>query len=118
MGVCGSGPSGDHLGQIILPRLSAGQIDGGKDIFCLGLLRIKPNAKEVRRGVIRYFHDTLKSVDGGAHGVGAAASHKPALLYYARHPKIYAGDIHGEFSVYPGHPASALHPARLALRIG
>jgi hypothetical protein len=95
--------------------LSPGQIDGGKDIFHPGLLGIKANSKEVLLGVIDYFQDAPESGDGGAHGVGAAASHKPALLYQARHPKIYAFAIHGESSVYPIHPASRLHPARLAL---
>ena len=99
MHFCGGGPSGDHLGQIVLSRLSPGQIDGGKDIFHPDLLGIKANGKKVLLGVIGYFQDTPESGDGGAHGVGAAASHKPALLYQARHPEIYACAIHGESSV-------------------
>jgi hypothetical protein len=95
--------------------LSPGQKDGGKDIFHRGLLGIEANGKQVLLGVIDYFHDTPKSGDGGAHGVGAAASHKPALLYYARYPEIYALAIHGESSVYSVHPGFLFHPARLAL---
>ena len=104
-------PSGDHLGQIVLSCLSPGQIDGGKDIFHRGLLGIKANGKKVLPGVIGYFQGTPESGDGGAHGVGAAASHKPALLYQSRHPKIYACAVHGESSVWPSHPASAFTPA-------
>ena len=84
----GDGPSGGHLGGIILCFLSPGCIDGGKDFFNPDLLGIKTNAKEVLLGVIGDFQDTPESVDGGAHGVRAAASHKSALLYHARHPKI------------------------------
>jgi len=108
-------PSGDHLGQIVLSRLSPGRIDGGKDIFHSGLLGIKANGKEVLLGVIGYFQDTPKSGDGGAHGVGAAASHKPALLYHTRYPEIYALALHGESSAKPVCPAFRLHPARLAV---
>ena len=92
-------PSGDHLGQIVLSRLSPGQKDGGKDIFHPGLLGIEANGKQVLLGVIGNFQDTPESGDGGAHGVGAAASHKPALLYHARHPEIYVLALHGESSV-------------------
>jgi hypothetical protein len=74
-------------------------MDGGKDIFHPGLLGIEANGKQVLLGVIGYFQDTPEIGDGGAHGVGAADSHKPAPLHYARHPKIYAGAIHGESSV-------------------
>jgi hypothetical protein len=95
--------------------LSPGQIDGGKDIFRPGLLGIKANGKEVCLGVIGYIHDTPQGGDSGAHGVGAAASHKPAPLYQALHPKIYAFVIHRESSVYSIHPASCLHSAWLAL---
>jgi hypothetical protein len=90
--------------------LSPGQIDGGQDIFHRGLLGIKANGKKVLLGVIAYFHDSPESGDGGAHGVGAAASHKPALLYQARHPEINALVVHGESSVYLIHPASAFTP--------
>ena len=95
----GGGPSGGHLGQIVLSRLSPGQIDGGKDIFHPGLLGIEANGKQVLLGVIGYFQDTPESVDSGAHGVGAAASDKPALLDHACNPEIYALAIHGESSV-------------------
>jgi hypothetical protein len=87
----------------------------GKDIFHPGLLGIKANGKQVLLGVIGYFQDTPEIVNAGAHGVRAADSHKPALLYQARHPEIYAFDIHGESSVQPIHPASRLNSARLAL---
>ena len=87
--------------------MSPGQIDGGKDIFHPGLLRIKAHSKKVLPGVIGYFHDTPESGDGGAHGVGAAASHKPALLYQARHPEIYAFAVHGESSVIQATRPSA-----------
>jgi hypothetical protein len=90
--------------------LSPGQRDGGKDIFHPGLLGIKTNRKKVRLGVIGYFPDTREGSDGGAHGVGAAASHKPALLNYTRHPEIDAVIIHGESSVYSVQPAFRLHP--------
>ena len=90
-------------------------MDGGEDIFHPGLLGIEANGKQVLPGVIGYFQDTPKSGDGGAHGVGATASYKPALLYQACHPEIYALALHGESSVYPVHPAFRLHPARLAL---
>jgi hypothetical protein len=79
--------------------LSPGHIDGGKDIFHHGLLGIKANGKKVFLGVIGYFPDTPESGNGGAHGVGTAASHKPAPLYQARHPEIYACAVHGESSV-------------------
>jgi hypothetical protein len=95
--------------------LSPGQKDGGKDIFHPGLLGIEANGKKVLLGVIAYFQDTPERVDGGAHGVRATASHKPAPLYQARHPEIYAFGIHGESSVQPIHPAFRLHPARRAL---
>jgi hypothetical protein len=95
--------------------LSPGLKDGGKDIFQRGLLGIEANGKQVLLGVIGYFHDTPKSGDGGAHGVGAATSHKPALLYDARHLEIDAFDIHRESSVYSVHPGFLFHPARLAL---
>ena len=98
-----------------MSRLSPGLEDGGKYILHPGLLGIKTNGKQVLLGVIGCFHDTPKIGDGGAHGVGAAASHKPALLYQARYPKIYAFDIHGESSAYSVHPAFHLHPTRLDL---
>ena len=106
--------SGNHLGQILLARLSPGQIDRGEDIFHPNLPGIKTNPKDVFLGLIGYFQDTPESDDGGAHGVGAAASHKPALLYQARHPEFYARDIHGKSSVYPVYPAFCLRPAGLA----
>ena len=77
--------------------MSSGHIDGGKDILHPGLLGIKTDGKEVLLGVIGYLQDAPESGDGGAHGVGAAASDKPALLYHPRHPKVYILDIHGEF---------------------
>jgi hypothetical protein len=95
----GGWPSGDRLGQIVLSRLPPGHIDGGKDIFHPDLMGIKTSRKKVLLGVIGYFQDTPESGDGGAHGVGATASHKPALLYQARHPEIYVIAIHGESSV-------------------
>lgn len=79
--------------------MSPGQKDGGKDIFHPGLLGIEANGKQVLLGVIGYFQDTPEIGDGGAHGVGATASHKPALLNQARHPEIDAFAIHGESSV-------------------
>jgi hypothetical protein len=79
-----------------LSGLSAGQVDRGKDIFYPGLPGIKTDGEKVRLGVIGYFHNTPEGGDGGAHGVGAAASHKPAALHHARHPEIYALDLHGE----------------------
>jgi len=78
-------------------------------------LGIKTDGEKVFLGVVGYFHDTPEGGDGGAHGVRAAASHKPAALHHARHPEIYAVDIHGESSVQPVHPAFRFHPARLAL---
>jgi len=93
------GPSGDHLGQIFLSRLSSSHIDGDKDIFHRGLLGIKTDGKKVILGVIGYFHDPPEGGNGGAHGVGAAASHKPAALHHARHSELYALDIHGESSI-------------------
>jgi hypothetical protein len=77
-------------------------------------LGIKTDGKKVLLGVIGYFHDTPEGGDGGAHGVRAAASHKPAPLHHARHPEIYANDIHGESSIQPVHPAFRFHPARPA----
>jgi hypothetical protein len=79
--------------------LSPGQIDGGKDIFHPGLLGVKANGKQVLMGVIGYFQDTPEIGDGGAHGVRAAASHKPALLYQARHLEIHAFVVHEQSSV-------------------
>jgi hypothetical protein len=73
-----------------LSGLSAGLIDGGEDIFQPGLLGIKTDGEQVILGVIGYFPDAREGGDGGAHGVGAAASDKPAALHHARHPKIYA----------------------------
>ena len=98
--------------------MSPGHIDGGEDIFQLDLLGIETSGKKVLLGVIGYLQDTPESGDGGAHGVGAAASHKPALLYHARHPEIYALAIHGESSVKPVCPGFRLHPARLAVYMG
>ena len=112
-----AGPSGDDLGQIVLPRLSPGLIDRGKDIFQPGLLAIKTDREKVLLGVIVYGHDPRKGADGGAHGVRAAASHKPALLHHARHPEIYALDVHGKSSIWAFHPAFRLHPARPAFFI-
>jgi hypothetical protein len=109
------GPSGDHLGQIVLPPLSPGQIDRGKDIFQPGLSGIKTHGEKVLLGVIVYCHNPPKGDDGGAHGVRAAASHKPALLHHARHPEIYALDVHGKSSIWAFHPAFRLHPARPVL---
>ncbi len=86
-------------------------MDGGKDIFRPDLLGIEAHGKQVLLGVIDYFQDTPEIGDGGAHGVGAAASHKPALLYQARHPEIYACAIHGESSFWSIHPASAFTPS-------
>ena len=80
-----------------MPRLSSGHKDGGKDIFHPGLLGIKTDGEKVLLGVIGYGHDPPEGGDGGAHGVRATASHKPAALHHARHPKFYAVDIHGEF---------------------
>ncbi len=111
MGFPETGPSGDDLRQIVLPRLSPGLIDRGKDIFQPGLLAIDPDRKKVLLGVIVYGHDPRKGADGGAHGVRAAASHKPAPLHHARHPNIYALDVHGESSI------RAIHPARPAFFI-
>jgi hypothetical protein len=98
--------------------LSAGLIDRGKDIFQPGLLGIKTDREKVLLGVIGYFHDTPEGGDGGAHGVRAAASHKPAALHHTRHPKIYALDIHGESSVQPVHEAFCLYSARPAFLMG
>jgi len=98
-----------------LSLLSSGQIDRGKDIFQPGLLGIKTDGEKVLLGVIVYCHDPPEGGDGGAHGVGAAASHKPAALHHARHQEIYALDVHGESSIWAVHPAFRLHPARLAL---
>jgi hypothetical protein len=95
--------------------LSPSQIDGGKDIFHPGLLRIKTNGKQVLPGVIGYVQDTPEIGDSGAHGVRAADSYKSTLLYQARHPEIYAFAIHGVSSVQPIHPAFRLYPAQLAL---
>ena len=108
-------PSRNYLGQIVLSRLSPGQMDGGKDIFHPGLLGIKANGKKVLPGVIGYFHDPPESGDGGAHGVRAAASDKSALLYDARHPEIYTLALHEAFSVKPVHLTFRPHPARRAL---
>lgn len=82
-----------------MPRLPPGQIDGGKDLIRPGLLGIKKDGKKVLLGVIGYFQDTPESGDGGAHGVRATASHKPAALHHARHPEIDAVAVHGESSV-------------------
>ena len=90
------GPSRDQSGHIVLSRLSSGQIDRGKDIFQPDLLGIKTNGEKVLPGVIGYCHDPPEGGDGGAHGVGAAASHKPSLLHQARHPEIYALAVHEE----------------------
>lgn len=114
MGFPETGPSGDDLGQIVLPRLSPGLIDRGKDIFQSGLLAIETDGKKVLLGVIVYGHDPRKGADGGAHGVRAAASHKPAALHHARHPKICALDVHDESSLRAVHPACRRHPARPA----
>ena len=94
--------------------LSSSQKDRGKYIFHPGLLGIKTDGEKVLLGVIGYFHDAPEGGDGGAHGVRAADSDKPAALHHARHPEIYAFDIHGESSVYPVHPAVRLHSTRLA----
>ena len=102
------------MGQIVLSRLSPGHIDRGKDIFRFDLLWVETSAKKVFLGVIGYFHDTRQSGDGGAHGVGATASDKPALLYQARYPEIYVRAIHGESSIQPVRPAFRHHPARPA----
>jgi len=101
-----------------LSGLSSSQKDGGKYIFQPGLLEIKTDGEKVLLGVIGYFHDAPQGGDGGAHGVRAAASHKPAALHHARHPEIYAFDTHGESSVYPVHPAVRLHSTRLAFLLG
>jgi hypothetical protein len=98
--------------------LSPGLEDGGKYILHIGLPGIETNGKQVLLGVIAYFQDTPEIVDAGAHGVGAADSDKPALLYQARHAEIYAFAIHGESSSYSVHPGSRLHPARLLLEWG
>jgi len=98
--------------------LSPGHIDGGKDIFHPAPLGIKVNGKQVLLGVIGYFQNTPEGSDGGAHGVGAATSHKPSLLYHARHPEIHALAIHGESSLYPVCPGFRLHPPRLAVCMG
>ena len=113
-----SGPSGDRQRQIVLSRLPPGQINRGKDLFQPGLLGVKTDGEKVRLGVIGNFQDTPESGDGGAHGVRAAASHKPAALHQAPHPEIYAVALHGKSSVYAGHPAFRLHPVRLALLMG
>jgi hypothetical protein len=78
------------LGQIVLSRLPSGLINRGKDICQSDLLGIKTYGEKVLPGVIRYCRDTPEGGDGGAHGVGAAASHEPTLLHQARHPEIYA----------------------------
>jgi hypothetical protein len=98
--------------------LSPGHIDGGKDIFHPDPLGIKKNGKKILLGVIGYFQNTLEGSDGGAHGVRAAASHKPSLLYHARHPEIHALAIHGESSLYPVCPGFRLHLPRLAVCMG
>ena len=106
------------MGQIVLSRLSPGHIDRGKDIFRFDLLWVETSAKKVFLGVIGYFHDTRQSGDGGAHGVGAAASDKPALLYHPLYPEIYVRVIHWESSVKPVCPACRFHSARPAGLIG
>jgi hypothetical protein len=112
------GPSRDQLGHIVLSRLSSGQIDRGKDIFQPGLSGIKTYGEKVLPGIIGYCRDTSKGGDGGAHGVGAAASHQRSLLHQARDPEIYAPVVHDESSVRPGHPALSHHPARPVLLMG
>jgi hypothetical protein len=71
-----------------LSGLSSSQKDGGKYIFHPGLSGIKTDGEKVLLGVIGYFHDAPEGGDGGAHGVRAAASDKPAALHHARHPEI------------------------------
>jgi hypothetical protein len=95
--------------------LSSGRIDGGKDIFHPGLLGSRANGKKVLLGVIGYCQDTPETSDGGAHGVRAAASHKPALLYHACHLEIYALAIYVKSSVKPVRLAFRLRPAGLAV---
>lgn len=62
----------------------------GKDSFQPDLLGIEPDGKKVLLAVIGYCRDTSEGGDGGAHGVGAAASHEPTLLHHACYPEIYA----------------------------
>ena len=114
--MAGVGLQGTIWGTIVLSGLPSGHIDRGKDILHLDLLGVETSAKKVLLGVIGYFHDSRQSGDGGAHGVGATASDKPALLYQARDPEIYARAIHGEFSVKPVCPAFRLQPAAGWLR--
>jgi hypothetical protein len=104
-------PSGNHLGQVILSRLSSRHINRSKDIVEPDLLGIEPYGEKVLMGVIGNRGDTLEGGDGGAHGVRAAASHKPTLLYHAHHPKIYAHAIHG---IPP--PAAFTPPGWLCLK--
>jgi hypothetical protein len=103
------------LGQIVLSRLSSGYMDRGKDLFQPDQLGIETHGEKVLLGVIGYRRNTPQGVDGDAHGVRAAASHKPTLLHHARNPEIYAPAIHGESSAWPGHPPGRRHYARPAL---
>ncbi len=86
------------MGQIVLSRLSAGHIDSAKDICQPDLLGIKMEGEKVLFGVIGYRRNAPEGGDGGAHGVRAAASHKPTLLHHARHPEIYGFALHEKSS--------------------
>jgi hypothetical protein len=84
--------------------LPSGHIDRAKNIFQSGPLGIKPDRKQVLLGVVVHLDNTREGSDGGAHGVGAAASHEAAALYHARHPEFDLVVIHAKSSGEPVHP--------------
>ena len=58
-----------------------------------------------------YRRNAPEGGDGGAHGVRAAASHKPTLLHHARHPEIYGFALHEKSSglLSPPRPAGSFY---------
>ena len=109
------GPSGDQLGQIVLSRLSSGQIDRGKDIFQPDLLGIKTDGKKVLPGVIGYCRDTRRAVMAAHTASGQPLHTNPPCCTRPATRKFTHSAVHEESSVWPGHPAFSHHPARLVL---
>lgn len=67
----------------------------GKNIFNADSAGVEAYHEQVFLGVVSHLGDARQGNNGGAHGVGAAASDKAALLHHSSYSKSETGKTHG-----------------------
>jgi hypothetical protein len=75
----------DRQGEVLAAHLPTRLGHRGQQRGHLKLLRVKLNGKEVPVRIILHLVDACQGFQGGAHGVGTAASDKTAPLHHAVH---------------------------------